>query len=207
MVGILVIAALVLGSVAVGRGVLDPQIYDWMFAAAMVATFWGLLPRTGLPRRWAGPVSLALGALAIGAQLIWPQIRLAPYMAIAVINLGVAYIFASGLVMGREPILLQLIRMMKMGPEAPPDFRRFVTRQCVLWAGLGAVTGALGCVAMVAPSTRALLTPGITGLILGQVAWFILSHHYATWRYKRAETWQTTMRVMARPATWTDLKI
>ncbi|MEL6476499.1 MAG: hypothetical protein AAFR17_04165 [Pseudomonadota bacterium] len=207
IVGAVVIAALLLGPWAVAEGLMSAQVYDLFFTAAMVVTFWSLLPRTGLPRPLAAPVALLIGVLAIGAQAIWPEIRLAPYLAVAGINLGVSWIFWRGLRDGAEPILLQVIRMMRRGPETTPAFRHFVRGQCRLWCAMAAMTGFAGLAAMLISGSRPVLGPAILALLGGQMLWFVLSHHYAAWRYGRGETWGVTLRTLSRPATWAELKL
>lgn len=209
--GPLLLAALVTGSVAFWLDFLPAQIFDWCFALVMVATFWGLLPRAGVPQRLALPLSFGMVGALVVAQALYPDIRLAPYLAIFVVNLVMGSIFARGLLPGRAPILMQVIELMNLdrgrGAGFTPAFRRFVRGQCVLWAVLGLVSGLLGAAAMLLPGIRAALDPAIAALLLGQLAWFVLSHHYAAWRYGRSERWLMTMKVMCRPATWSVLKI
>ncbi|MEM0922173.1 MAG: hypothetical protein AAGI13_03960 [Pseudomonadota bacterium] len=202
-----IIAALLLGPLAVAEGLITTQHYDWLFAAAMTLTFWSLLPRTGMVPVLCGPAAFGIGAAAVLAQVVWPQILLAPYLAVATINLGVAWIFWRGLREGAEPVLLQVIRMMRRGPEMTAEFRHFVRGQCRLWCALSAVTALAGLAAMLVPDMRSVLGPAILFLLAGQFLWFILSHHYASFRYGRAETWGHTLRTLSQPAIWADLKL
>ncbi|MEM0944679.1 MAG: hypothetical protein AAGI70_12115 [Pseudomonadota bacterium] len=206
LVGPAVLAALVIGGLARWQGWLSAEAFDLMFAAAMVPTFWGLLPRLGVGSRPAAMIALGIGVGAGLAALVWPWLRLAPYLAVAGINLGVAWVFARGLVPGRQPILVQLIELMGLGPAATPDFLRFVRGQCWLWVGLGLAAGLSGLVGMVSPGLRPLLGEVIAAALISQAAVFVLSHHYARWRYHRPETWLVTARAMARPATWEALR-
>ena len=42
----------------------------------------------------------------------------------------------------------------------------------------------------------------LTNLIVIQILWFVLSHHYASLRYNRPETWRNTLQAMTRPGIW-----
>lgn len=211
MPGYLILLGLAAGSVALWLNILPVQIFDWIFAIVMVATCWGILPRAGVPRVVAPPLAFAIVGAVVLAQWFEPEIRIAPYMAIFIVNIAMGSIFARGLLPGREPILMQVIELMNLdkgqGAGFTPVFRRFVRGQCALWAVLGFASGFLGGAAMLLPATRGVLDPAISALLLGQLAWFVLSHHYASWRYGRSERWLMTMKVMSRPATWSALKI
>lgn len=200
--GPLILVCLLLGAFATHQGVISAQIYDWGFAAAMAVTLWSLLPRAGVPSAWAGPVAVAAGLAAVGGRAIWPQIQLAPYLAIFLINLGTGYLFARGLMPGRTPLLLQLIALMQAGPPGDAAFHRFVRNQCALWAVFGFASAIAGGAAMISPWARETIGTYIFYGIAFQVVWFVVTHHYASWRHGRTETWVLTVRTMARPATW-----
>ena len=137
----------------------------------------------------------------------FPQIRLSPYLAIAIINGFVAYIFGRGIGASRTPLIVQLIRVSDSGPEGPNDFQNYVYGQGCVWTVFGAFTAALGLIAMIVPETREVLDTAIAALFALQVAWFVLAHQWARLRYKRPETWIGTVRLMARNDIWSELKI
>ncbi len=98
--------------------------------------------RVGTPA--AAAASVALGAGLALVRSVVPDLQYMPYLLIVPANLAVAWLFASGLRPGREPILLRLIR--RDGGLVRPTirgFRRFITRQCALWAGLSLATAGL----------------------------------------------------------------
>lgn len=202
--GPLALVALALAALAQRQGWIGAGLLDAVFAAAMALTLAGLLRRFGLPR--PGLCGLGLGAAGLGLAAL-PGVQIVPYLAIAPINLLVAAVFARGLLPGRTPVLLQLIALMNLAPVEPAGFRAFVRGQCRLWAVSSLALGLGGALAMVSPTLRPDLGPVLGALLLGQAAWFVLSHHYAAWAWARPETWGGTLRTMARPATWTRLQI
>ncbi|MEM1382654.1 MAG: hypothetical protein AAF713_09115 [Pseudomonadota bacterium] len=205
IVGSAAFGAVVMGVLLLAVGAMPLWFFEWIFAISVGASLWGALSRFGVPS--AAICSLGLTALALAARAIWPEVRLSPYLAICVINLGVAYVFSRGLQPGRTPLILQLIKLMGQAPDGSTAFRRFVRGQCWLWAGLGSLTGLLGLIAMTWSGSRGLLDPALTALVLLQLLWFVVSHIYARRRYHRPETWLCTLRVMARPKTWAVLEI
>ena len=84
-------------------------------------------------------------------------------------------------------------------------FRRFITRQCLLWSVATLVTAAMAIACMVSVTARDALVPALIVFLATQMAHFALSHHYASLRYGRPETWMDTLRTMVRPETWRGL--
>jgi hypothetical protein len=161
----------------------------------------------GLGRQGAAAAAVGLvGALAF-ARLVVPGLSYMPYLLIIPANLVVAWLFASGLRRGREPILLQLIEVMGVAPAEDPHFRRFITRQCLLWTGLSLATAGLALAALVSVGSHPWLAELLGGLFAVQAAWFVLSHHYASLRYGRREGWWTTVRAMTRPEIRARLRV
>lgn len=181
--------------------------FDLVFAVVVGNIALALLFRIGLcGLRAVLPAALFTGG-AMAMQLYNHEIRLAPYLAIAVINVFVAYVFARGLLPGREPLILQMIRLTGSGPEGADGFRRFVYRQCWIWTGFGLVTALCGLVAMFVPALRPAAEAAILGSIGCQVAWFIASHQLANRRHGRSETWLWTARTFSQRSLWSALDI
>ena len=196
-------------------------------ATAMLAHAAGLISHTALDHvglaslGWAvfrlaeghragalGAACLALG-LAGGLALVRfgiPDLRYMPYLLIVPANLAVAWVFASGLRPGREPILLRLVRLMGVCPADDPRFRRFIAGQCLLWAVLSFSTACVALAALVLVASQPWLAQFLAWLFAAQAVWFILSHRYASFRYGRPESWRTTARAMLRPETWSRLR-
>ena len=154
-----------------------------------------------------GAAGLALG-LAGGLALLRlaaPDLRYMPYLVVIPANLAVAWVFASGLRAGREPILLRLVMVMGVSPADDPPFRRFMAGQCLLWAVLSLTTACVALGALVAGAAYPRLAHLLACLFAAQALWFVLSHHYASFRYGRPEGWWTTARAMLRRETWSRL--
>lgn len=134
-----------------------------------------------------------------------PGLTLMPYLLLVPANLFVAWMFARGLMPGREPVLLTLIRLMEIGPVDDPQFRNFVRGQCILWAGLAIANVIAGIAAVPYAASNPWIDNALVWMGLGQVLWFAISHHYAATRYGRRETWWSTARAMARPEIWSRL--
>lgn len=201
------LAAVVGGLGALWFGLVSPHSFDILFALAMGNLVLALLPRIGIGGRMAKIAALTVPAMAIAVILLFPEVRLAPYLAIAMINGFVAYAFGHGLVVGHEPLVLQIIRISKSGPEGPREFQSYVTQQCRIWTAFGGVTALVSIVAMISPASRTVLDPVLAALFVIQIVWFILSHEYARRRYRRTETAMVTIRAMSSPATWSALRI
>lgn len=204
--GPFVIGGLVLGLIGTRFGWISSAQFDAIFAVAMAFTYWSLLIKVGLTESRAAICSLSGLFLALGAQMVWPQIVFSPYLAIFAINLGAGVLFARGLMPGRVPLLLQIIEVMDRRSTDDPAFRRFVKHQSLLWAAVGVVSGVAGLIGMIWPGSRGLVDPLLFGSIVFQIVWFVVSHYYASWRYQRPETWYLTMRTMSRPHTWERLE-
>ncbi len=190
----------------VEAGAADPGHLDLVFALCLALTLWRVGPELGLAERWSSGGAGALAAMGI-AGLALPDLRLAPYLGVAVGHLAVAAVFLRGVMPGRTPVLLQFIEHMGQGGPGSAGFRRFVRRQGWVWAGLMLASAAAGLVGMVAPGLRAEAGMAAGGLLAAQIAWFVLTHRYATWRYARPETWRGTLRAVARPDAWSALRI
>ena len=198
---------LVLLSILLWLAVVDVRQFDVLFSVIVAFASWGLLRRFGVNRLVSVALSLLLIFASVGANVLFSDIRLAPYLAIALVNAGVGVIFARGLLPGRTPIILQLVRMMGRAAADQGDFVRFVRGQCWLWSVLSLATGLAAGLAMVWPESRTVLDAVVAGLLAFQIMWFVLSHRYAAWRYGRPETWAATIHAMTRPDTWTVLEI
>ena len=176
----------------------------------------GLLPIGWLAFRLAegrgiAPRGAALLALGVGGglavvRLAIPGLSYVPYLLILPANLAVAWLFASGLRPGREPILLRLVLLMGVSPADDPGFRRFIARQCLLWAVLSLSTACIAGAALLFVASYPWLAELLAWLVGAQMLWFVLSHHYASFRYGRPESWWTTARAMIRPETWSRLR-
>lgn len=189
------------------QGRIGYHTFDLVFAVTISATIWSALDRAGVAGGRAGIVAVLYLAILAAVAVSFPAVRLAPYVAIVPVNLAVAAVFARGLFPGRVPVILQLIKLMKLAPVDDVRFVGFVRGQCFLWTGLSFATGAAGAIAMISPSTRPVLDAVIAMLFAAQIAWFVLSHYYAGWRYGRPETWSGTLRAMARSETLAALRV
>ncbi|GMG84994.1 hypothetical protein LNKW23_42100 [Paralimibaculum aggregatum] len=202
MVG-LVAAAMLLA----GLGAITPRALDTVFILVLALGLWRAGPGAGLPRRAALGAAAGLAAGALAAQALWPGLRYAPFLGVLLIHLAVAYAFLRGVLPGRTPILLQVVRQMGLGDRGTPAFQRFLRRQCWVWAGLAAVTALAAAIAVVAPAWREAAGAATTGLVVAQAVWFVSTHRYANRRYRRPETWRDTLTIMARPGIWARLEI
>ena len=195
-------------------------------AAAMLAHAAGLISQTALDQvglvsigwgvfrlaeRRAGPgggacLALGLAGGLAAARFAMPDLRYLPYLLIAPANLAIGWLFASGLRPGHEPILLRLIRLMGVSPADDPRFRRFIAGQCLLWAVLSFATACVALAALVFVASQPWLAELLAALFAVQALWFVLSHHYASFRYGRPEGWWTTARAILRPENWSRLR-
>lgn len=200
------------GAIGIALGLLNVDVisrsqFDLIFGLALGNTILVLLLRGGLKGKRAVVAAIALPLAIIVAHETVPGIRYSPYLAVALINGLVACVFSRGVLAGREPLILQLISIIGVGPEGSRAFRRFAYGQTWLWAGFGLLTSLCGFAAMVLPSSRGLADPAIVGLVIVQLVWFILSHEYANRRYGRPETWFGTLRAMSSKTIWAELEI
>ena len=152
-----------------------------------------------------GAVALIAGLLA--ALSFWTDLRLTPYLPLAVVSLGVAAVFARGLRRGARPIILQLIDVMGIGPEPSPEFRSYARRQSVAWVAMSLAMAAAALVGMAAPAWRVWADVAIPTLAALQLAWFVVSHNIGQSRYSRPEGWRDTLKAMTTLRTWTALEV
>ena len=199
------LAALAVAAALAATGAISRQSLDYLFLCLIA---WALFK---LFRKVARPVPAAIlgagmaGCLA-GLQIWQPSLQYMPYLVVFPANLALAYIFANGLFPGRQPVLLQLVRVMGQGPVNDPRFLRFVISQCVLWSLMAFATACLAFATMVSVTARASVSIVLIDLMIFQIVWFVLSHYYASLRYNRPETWRGTLRTMARPDIWSTLR-
>lgn len=199
----LIVAAALAGYVT---GWVDPLLVDFVLGAFFAFTAHKGAVRLGAPPRVSAAVVSGLLAVALIGVVLWPDaVRLTPYVAFLPANLAVAWLFANGLRPGRTPIILELIRLMGIGPEATPEFSRFVRGQCQVWVALSLLTALAALLCILAPGSAAHIL--LTGLLVMQAAWFVLSHLYARWVHNRPESWVDTILAMTRPKVWTKLGV
>lgn len=198
--------ALVAAMLAHASGLITQLVLDQFAIVSLGWACFRFAGHSGIDNKIALSVAVALaGSLAV-LRLGFAELRYMPYLLIVPANLAVAWLFASSLRRGREPILLRLIGVMGVLPANDPRFRRFIARQCLLWAGLSLATAGLALAATVLAVSRPWLADVLAWLFAGQVAWFMLSHHYASMRYGRPEGWWTTARAMMHARTWSRLR-
>lgn len=203
-IGWITTGALAAAMLAHALGLVSQAALDHVGLASLGWVIFRLGP--GLGGQGAAVAAVGIvGALAV-ARLVVPGLCYMPYMLLIPANLVVAWLFASGLRPGREPILLQLIEVMGVAPADDPRFRRFITRQCLLWTGLSLATACVALAALVSVGSHPWLAGLLVALFSVQAAWFVLSHHYASLRYGRPEGWWTTARAMMRPDIWARLR-
>lgn len=155
----------------------------------------------------AGSMAVAFGAGLVLLQQWFSSLHYAPHLLIVIGNLLICYLFARGLLPGREPMLLQVIRLMGRRSIDDPCFRQFIRRQCAIWSLMTFATAAVAFVAMSIDYLDDEMAVALNVLIVVQIAWFALSHYYANIRYRRPETWFDTLRFMFRPGTWKQLAL
>lgn len=197
----LALSALLVISTCLYVGGLAP---DWLpdLAAAGMAGLMIHRALVFLGLHAAAPVgALVAFAVLAGVEILYPALRYMPFLLIALVHVGLAWIFAEGLRMGREPILLRLVRLMGLRELDDPRFVRFMRGQCGLWSVAALATATLSFWCMLGAAGGALLTT----LFWVQMIWFWLSHEYARWRYGRPETWWMTLQAMTRPGIWPRL--
>lgn len=188
-------------------GVISRDTFDVAFALAFSLAAPPFLLKTGLGNRATFGVTTILVASVLIVSGTLSDVKFAPYLAVVLINAVVAYVFFRNQLPGREPLILQLIGLIDIAPIGPDKFRRFIYWQCWAWAAFGSVTSALGLAAMFLPEFRTIAGTLVSGLVAAQLVWFFASHGYANWRHKRPETWRDSVRAMARPTIWHELKL
>lgn len=186
-------------------GAIGVRAFDAVFAIYVGIVTGSLMARFGSPH--AGTAALATAAVPVLLLALVPEVRTTPYLAVFTINLGVGWVFLSGLRPGRVPVILQLIEQMQARPETDARFQRFVRGQCWIWTGLTGATAATGLLAMLWAEGRPALSPLMSGLLLGQVGFFLASHRYAIMVHGRAERTLNIVRAMSRPSTWTRFQL
>lgn len=144
-------------------------------------------------------VVVALASALLGFRLLLPDIRYMPYLLVFPANLLASVVFARGLLPGREPVLLALIRLMGIGSTQDPLFVSFVRGQCLLWAVVSFMTAILALICIPFSVSVPEFKGALSLLIAAQIIWFPLSHVYASWRYQRRETFVDTIVTLIRP--------
>lgn len=204
--GIIVSIVLALAIVAQTFGFITAQTLDYV---AMGSVFW--LVMFSLMGSGLAIVLSGMGAVLAVGLLLWLQIRVPglrymPFILIVPANITMGWVFARGLFAGRRPVLVQLIELMNMRP-VDPTFQRFVEGQCLLWSVMCGATAIVALAAMLVPVWRPELAIVLTVLVVAQIAWFALSHHYAQIRYHRPETCWLTFRTMLRRDIWARIRV
>lgn len=198
-IGWAITIALACAMAAHAAGMIGDRALDHVGLVSVAWATFRFAGRRGAAAWIAGSVAVALaGGLAL-LQVAVPELRYMPWLLIVAANMAMAWIFASGLLPGRQPVLLRLVLLMGLRPADDPRFRRFIAGQCLLWAVLAGATAAVAAAALVAVSTHHWLSDLLAGLVAVQVIWFAVSHHYAGLCYGRPETWWGTVLAMARP--------
>ncbi len=198
------LVALVAATVLNILGIISPHMLDMVFLASVGWMLFRLLTgRFGLVAAACAGLGTVIGLVMI--QEIFPTVRYAPYLAVAPINLSLSALFARGLLPGREPVLLELVRIMGIAPVTDLGFVRFITGQCLLWSVLTLATAILAIAAMLDEPARPMIAGALMTLVIAQMIWFAVSHRYATYRYGRPETWLTTLRTLTRADVWPRL--
>jgi hypothetical protein len=187
-------------------GILTSPQSNLLFAIFCAGSVLVFLLRVGVGATRATAVAVTLAVGAVLAQIADPGVVLAPFLVVVLINATVAYVFARGLMPGRQPLILQIVRLLDSGYDTSPEFRHFVVGQCWIWVGLTLLTSLSGLVAMLVPEHQVFTGITTASLVMLQIAWFVLSHEYANRRYGRPETWMDTLRVLSRPGVWTKLE-
>jgi hypothetical protein len=201
-----IVAILIVATILTALGTISQQALDYVFLGSVAWALFNTFRKAALRPLPAAGIAVGIAGALAGLQVWQPSLQFMPYLVIAPANLAMAYFFARGLFPGRQPVLLQLIRAMGKGPVDDPRFRRFVASQCLLWSLMTFATACLAFVAMVSKSAWPWLPGALTNLIMIQIAWFVLSHYYASLRYNRPETWCNTLRAMTRPGIWSSLR-
>jgi hypothetical protein len=202
--GWLATAAMAAAMLAHASGVISQAALDAIGLLSIGWIVFRLCERRG--KGIAAGLALALVGGLAAARFIEPDLHYMPYLLFVPANLAVAWLFASGLRPGREPILLRLVLVMDVSPADDPRFRRFIARQCLLWAVLSFTSAGVALAALFFVAALPLLAEVLAWLFVAQALWFVLSHHYASFRYGRPESWLTTARAMIRPETWSRLR-
>ncbi|MEM6945006.1 MAG: hypothetical protein AAF416_04470 [Pseudomonadota bacterium] len=186
---------------------IERWVLDTVFSVAVAFILRSTLSRLGFGTARANAVAIALAAVSIGAVFALPGVALTPYLAVALINGVIAYVFACGLLPGRTSVITQIIRLTGMGPDGSAAFQRYAHGQCWIWAVLAAVTATLGTAAMILAQWREELGTAIAIMLVFQAVWFVATHVYAQTRYGRPESCFDTIRAMADPNAWSKIEL
>lgn len=199
MQGVVIFAGLA-GAVVLGAlGVLGPVAVDLLYLAA---TAWGcakLITLWGRRRAALIGTVIAIAVALTILRLTLPDIRYAPYLVIVPANLFIGYVFARGLLPGRQPVLLALIELMDQQPLDNPRFVKFVRGQCLLWAVLSFATSSLATLCIIWGTRFPEVATTLGALAVAQLIWLPLSHLYAGMRYGRPERLRDTIQTLSRP--------
>ena len=207
LLGLSSLALLAISAALAIPGILTKPQSDLLFAVFCASSMLAVMAKMGVGATRATAVAVFLAVGAVLAQMADPDIVLAPFLVVVLINGLVAYVFARGLMPGRQPLILQIVGLLDSGYGTSPEFRHFVVGQCWIWVGLSLLTSLSGLVAMLVPEHQNFASMVVAGLVVIQIAWFVLSHEYANRRYRRPETWMDTLRVISRPGVWAKLDI
>lgn len=188
-------------------GHISQMALDTVFAVILGLSVARAAPQFGLTVKVAWLAGAAIAFCAIGSQALVPHLRYTPFLGILLIHLAVGAVFLRGIMPGRTPILLQFVALMGRGNQGGPAFKRFMRRQCWLWAGFAFLTAGLAGWAMLSATSRGTAGACTTAMMLFQVLWFVASHYYAQRRYARPESWHHTLAALSRPAAWSRLEI
>lgn len=190
-----VVCAVVLSAI----GVISVLVLDIVCLAAATFAAGKLL---GAGEAGFGSATLLLVGAACAMlilRLTHPDLRFMPYLLIFPANLLACVVFARGLLPGREPVLLTLIKLMDRQPADSPEFIAFVRGQCALWSVVSLLTAVLALACIPFSVTVPGLATALGIVIVAQLIWFPLSHFYANWRHNRVETFWNTIAMMVRP--------
>ena len=197
LVFIVIVSATILGWL----GIVSVLALDLICLGAMALAVFSLPMMAG-----ARPHNLALGVgivtvTLVALRLSQPGIRFMPYLLIFPANVLASYIFARGLLPGREPMLLSLIKLMGRQSIEDPEFIAFVRGQCLFWAVMTLLTGVVAALCIPLGQIVPEITISLGCIVALQLIWFPLSHIYANWRYNRVETFWNTIAMIGHPET------
>lgn len=183
-----------------------PQLFQAIFVLFVVRSVMLFLQKTGVqpPAAWLFFGISCLSIIFLAYQ--FPNIQVAPYLAIVSINLIVAYVFGSSLYRGLTPILIQFVKLHDVGPELSSGFSTYLKNQCLAWAGFGLISALAGFVAIVWEPARGWINTFLLAFFIVQVLWFIVTHKIAQYRFSRSESWTGTLRLIADQDTWKRLE-
>lgn len=199
MPGVVIFAGLAIAAVLGAVGVVGAKSVDLVY---LIATVWACakLALMRIPQvRLVFGAALFLATTLTAIRLAFPDLRYAPYLVVLPANVFITYIFARGLLPGRQPILIELIRLMGQRPLDNPRFVQFVWGQCLLWAALSFATAVLALLCIIWGTAYPAVITALGALAAIQLIWLPLSHIYAGMRYGRPERLLDTIRTLSRP--------